>query len=311
MSAVKLFSVLQNSQFDYGKAYLAFHLSFKVDCHDEACVRWLPYTPSIGEVLDVRACEVTSVKSSVVAVQVERLIRSAFVKFNPGSRKTLEEARFTVNASYGSLLGFTCSSDNISVAEDEIVEEDAPRYLHDSTPKNNRGRSAFQRVKGLCLDYGLSVRTDIKALQFLLEDLSAALGLSLNAVETSVEHKEFVENRAKLKASVKGSESKFSDAQRRVREIEPTNDTVDRTVVGSTNPRRKWVLLKNTYSILRRNLQSSPIKCLLKTRKPRMNVCVFQNLRVELCVYPLIYNKPGRKIELKRTDWKSSGMYRP
>lgn len=58
----------------------------------------------------------------------------------------------------------------------------------------------------------------------------AVLGSSRDGAERSVEHKQCEAKEAKLEASFKASESKQSDAQQRVKELELIKDTFDKLV---------------------------------------------------------------------------------
>lgn len=100
--------------------------------------------------LGAPAREVASTKRDVDDVQAKRFVRSVPVKRNSGPRKTLEEALTAVIAAYCSVSGFSGSSNDVPIVEDEIFEEDVPWNLRDFRSKNNRGLSASQRVQALC-----------------------------------------------------------------------------------------------------------------------------------------------------------------
>lgn len=125
----------------------------------------------------------------------------------------------------------------------------------------------MQRVQGLSRDYGLSVPADVQAVEILLKDALVALGSSHVDSGLLIEHEVCEESKAKLEASLTVSESKLSDAQKRVQELELINDTVNQLVSRIDKAEKAFGASQNTYSILRRNLRCSPIKCLLKTRK--------------------------------------------
>lgn len=97
LSDVGWFFILQGSQFDYRQAYLAYHRSLAVDWDDEAWVRWVPYTHSSLNVLDIPAREVISAKSNVDDVQRNGFMRSAPLTFKAAPRNTHKEARVAVN----------------------------------------------------------------------------------------------------------------------------------------------------------------------------------------------------------------------
>lgn len=52
--------------------------------------------------------------------------RAISVKFKPGARKTLGEARIAVRVVYGFSSGFPDQSEDFPIVKDEIAEEDAP-----------------------------------------------------------------------------------------------------------------------------------------------------------------------------------------
>lgn len=58
-------------------------------------------------------------------MQVKRFVRTVPIKFKPGPRETLEEARVVVRAVYGSSPGYQDVLDDVFIVEDEIDEEDA------------------------------------------------------------------------------------------------------------------------------------------------------------------------------------------
>lgn len=80
-------------------------------------------------------------------------------------------------------------------------------------------------------------------------------------------------------------------------------------IVGSMKLWMRWVLLKNPCCMLRRNFQTSPIKCLLKTRKRRPNVRVCSNLMVKWQVSQQTYSKPKCRVQLTRTYYKTSRLH--
>lgn len=87
------------------------------------------------------------------------------------------------------------------------------------TSRNDRGSSALKRTQALCRDYGLSVPTDVHTVQVLIKDAFVVLGSSRDCAESFIEHKECKANKGKPEASLKATESRSSDAQRRGPEI--------------------------------------------------------------------------------------------
>lgn len=82
-------------------------------------------TPSSVEVLDAPANELSFARTIVYDVQVNPIVRSVPVKFNPWPRKTVEEARTAVNPAHGSSSSFLGSSDDVPGVEDLIDDEDS------------------------------------------------------------------------------------------------------------------------------------------------------------------------------------------
>lgn len=144
---------------------------------------------------------------------MKRFVRSVPAKFKPGPRITVEEVRTAENAAYGSSWGSTSSSEDVTVIEDEIVEEHAPSDPRVLTSGNDRGHFALQHIQSFYRDHGLSIPTDVNEEQVLLKDVLQALGLSHDGAESLLEHRECEANKAKLEASLQASESRLFDAQ--------------------------------------------------------------------------------------------------
>lgn len=86
----------------------------------------------------------------------------------------------------------------------------------------------MQRIQILCRDYGLSVSSEVQAVQVLIKDSLAALGSSHDGAASLVKHRRVCEvDKTKVESLVKASENKPSDAQRRVKKLVLTKDTVD------------------------------------------------------------------------------------
>lgn len=102
VSDVRLISVIQGSQLDYGPAHLGFHWCLNVEWDDEACVGCIPCKNSSSEVLDIPASEVRSAKKHMDDDEVERIVKSVHLKFKTAPQKTLEYACVALNAVYGS-----------------------------------------------------------------------------------------------------------------------------------------------------------------------------------------------------------------
>lgn len=71
---VGLHLVLQGSQFDLEKDYLACHRRCDVDWEDEASLGWSPYDSSSSTGLDTPAREFTTSKETVTNVQVKKCV---------------------------------------------------------------------------------------------------------------------------------------------------------------------------------------------------------------------------------------------
>lgn len=96
------------------------------------------------------------------------------------------------------------------------------------TTRSDHGPSALQRIHALCWNHALSVPSDVRAVQVLIRNALSALSSNPDGVESLVEHKQMCDaNRARLKASLKVSENKLSDAQHLLKERELTKDTVE------------------------------------------------------------------------------------
>lgn len=72
------------------------------------------------------------------------------VVFKSGYRKTLAEAADDVSSVFDSSADFPCPVSDVSIAEDEIVDEVSPCDLRDLTFKNDREPSALQQIQELC-----------------------------------------------------------------------------------------------------------------------------------------------------------------
>lgn len=91
-------------------------------------------------------------KSNTDDAQLKRFVRAAPVYFKSGPLKTFEETRDAVHAVYCFSSGLSDSSDNVSIVENKIIEEDSVLDLSKLTTNDNLALSASQELQVLGQD---------------------------------------------------------------------------------------------------------------------------------------------------------------
>lgn len=75
--------------------------------------------------------------------------------------------------------------------------------------------SALQRIQALRSDHDFPLLSDVRAMYFLIKDVLMAFSSSNDGAKSLLDKKVYLVNTAILKASLKTSEAKLSDAQHR------------------------------------------------------------------------------------------------
>lgn len=94
--------------------------------------------------------------------------------------------------------------------------------------KRDRGPSASQYIQALCREDGLFVLSDVQVVQVLIKDVWRLSVQVVMTLSRPMSTEMWVgEVKAKLKTSLKASESQLSDAQHRIQELELSKNTLN------------------------------------------------------------------------------------
>lgn len=97
------------------------------------------------------------------------------------------------------------------------------------TFRNDLGPLALQRNQALCRYHGISVPSDVRAVQVLVKGALVTLGSSRDRAELLVEHKKICEaSRSSLEASLTASDRKLSDGQKCMQALLLTKETIEK-----------------------------------------------------------------------------------
>lgn len=155
---------------------------------------------------------------------------------------------------------------DVLVVEEEIVEEDAPWNVPDSTSKSDGGPSALWCIQTICRDHGLSVPFHVQAIQVMVKDALVTLRLSCDSADLFVEQMEVNEkSNSKMKSLPKAPESSQSDAQQRRQELKFTKDTGEKLTGEADKAEKTFAASQDTHGILRIDPRINPTNCTLKT----------------------------------------------
>lgn len=136
----------------------------------------------------------------------------------------MAEANSSVLETFGDFLGPTV---DVFMVEDEIVEENVSWDLRDMMSKDNCGPSSLRYVQDYRRTHGLSVPSDARFVQKLIEETLVAL-VSADGDEASLSNlkEAYAAEKAELEKSLAASKVITADVWRRIQEYEHNTRTM-------------------------------------------------------------------------------------